>query len=95
MHRGLSEANENGDYVRSYSGRGRSRTDSLTKGDDQWKAILWTNIFAISAVLLNAIVKIIHGQGVSVGWISLNRNLLLPFLALAVLRRNPFNEFPY
>ena len=45
--------------------------------------------------MLNAIVKIIHGQGVTVGWISLNRNMLLPILALAALRRNPFAEFPY
>ena len=95
MYQGL--AAEDGEYVRSTSGlgRARTRTDSLSKGDDQWKAILWTNIFAITSVVLNAIVKIIHGQGVSIGWISLNRNLLLPFLALTVLRRNPFNEFPY
>ena len=83
------------DTSRNTDPESRSRSNSLTRGDDQTKAFIWTNIFSIMAVLINVFVKIIHGQGVSIGWISLNRNAILPLIALGMLQRNPFKEFPY
>lgn len=52
-------------------------------------------MFAITGVMLQATVKVVHGEGVSLGTIWIFRNALLPIFSLLLMGcRNPFAEWP-